>query len=155
MYFARACYVFQNNQWKPKGVRGHNCILRETAFAHWQQSATEVSLFDPTLVSMLSKCDVSIKFYAEGYDRAAINKGPLDCFPHHYDPTDIPFSYYEGTKDRPDFMEDLTDFKRDLDRKSLPSVSFIKAIGTRTGHPSCGKLSDVQAFLKEVYEEIQ
>jgi phospholipase C len=95
-------------------------------------------------------------FYAEGYDEAAVNRNILiDCFPDNYDASDVPFTYYAGTKDKAEFNKDLIDFQNDLFDGNLPSVSFIKAVGRRTGHPACGRLKAVQEFLSGIHELIQ
>lgn len=108
MFFARAAYVFTNNDWKPTPARGMNCKERDEII---DTPKTYVNLFDPTIASLLNACDVSMTFYAEGYDESAVNKNKLvDCFPDNYDASDVPFTYYAGTKDKPEFNKDLIDF---------------------------------------------
>jgi hypothetical protein len=67
MYFARASYVFKNNDWVPESKKGSSCPSR------WVTSSKPKTLFDPTIVSLLDACGVSAAFYAEGYDSDTSN----------------------------------------------------------------------------------
>lgn len=77
---------------------------------------------------------------------------PTDCFPQHFDASDVPFSYYHGTKENSRFMKDYGEFVEDIIENKLPSVSFVKGLGFRTAHPTAGLLSDAQLFLQDIYE---
>src|SRR3569833_1018362 len=94
MYFARASYVFKNNDWKPKAKRGSGCLRDKFLFPK------SVTLYDPTIASLLNACDVSWAFYAEGYNEAETSDF-TDCFPKYYDSSDVPFQYYDGIMDDP------------------------------------------------------
>lgn len=46
-----------------------NCALIDRISAKWTgDKFLYKSLFDPTIASLLDACDVSLTFYAEGYD---------------------------------------------------------------------------------------
>ena len=75
MFFARAAYVFKNNDWKPNATVGTNCKLSEyydeavyAILSRWSGPMDKKSLFDPTIASLLDSCDVKLAFYAEGFN---------------------------------------------------------------------------------------
>eukprot|EP00349_Pseudokeronopsis_sp_Brazil_P001700 CAMPEP_0202966044 /NCGR_PEP_ID=MMETSP1396-20130829/10261_1 /ASSEMBLY_ACC=CAM_ASM_000872 /TAXON_ID= /ORGANISM="Pseudokeronopsis sp., Strain Brazil" /LENGTH=88 /DNA_ID=CAMNT_0049689421 /DNA_START=289 /DNA_END=555 /DNA_ORIENTATION=+ len=88
MFFARAAYVFKNNDWIPAAKKGSQCLYRWLGWA-----GVEKSLFDPTIASLLDACGLSMAFYAEGYDEdmSGFDLGKTVCFPYHYDNSDAPF----------------------------------------------------------------
>jgi phospholipase C len=62
----------------------------------------------------------------------------IPFYPCVYDPSDIPFQYYPRFRDNPTYMRDFSRLGQDLDEGTLPSVSYVKAIGFRTEHPGYG-----------------
>lgn len=111
MFFARASYVFKNNDWKPLTKRGSNCKARDWVSSPWTHFGEYKTLYDPTIASLLDACNIPLTFFAEGYDAARYNNMDSlvvdsDCFPYGYDASDVPFSYYAGTKDNENFIND-------------------------------------------------
>ena len=138
MYFARAAFVFSDNDVGPKGALGETCGL----------ASPPGEYTDTTIGDLLTAKGVPWTFYAEGYkamsDAIAAGtcpKAPADCpaglgiYPCIFDASDIPFEYYPSTRDNPATMKDLQDFEDAITGGSLPAVSFIKAIGYKTEHP--------------------
>ncbi|CDW88660.1 phospholipase c [Stylonychia lemnae] len=157
MYFARAAYVFKNNDWVPNAKKGSRCLSRDIP----TQQPEKKTLFDPTIASLLDACDQSLAFYAEGYDASSTDSiiPEIVCFPKHYDNSDVPFQYYAPLADNPNFNRDYNRFWRDVHHRTLPQVSFIKALGMRTGHPGTailgGTLTQCQDFAQDILDIIQ
>ena len=59
-------------------------------------------------------------------------------YPCVYDPSDVPFAYYEDFVDDPAHFKDYSAFATDLAGGTLPSVSYIKPLGYETEHPGYG-----------------
>lgn len=144
MFFARAGFVFPDNQYEPAGSVGVACAGGAThAFT------------EPTIGDLLNARGVSWAFYAEGYDAMAAAeadghcaKPPADCpaavgsYPCVFDPGDVPFQYYDSLRDHPASMRDFSRFTTDLGSDAFPAVTFVKLLGYRTEHPGGGtKLS--------------
>jgi phospholipase C len=110
--------------------------------------------YDPTITSLLSHCDFTLRTYAEGYDFVKNNFSENPCYPHGYDSTDIPFNYYAAIIDNINFIKDYLEFQNDIKSKNLPEVSYIKPLGTNTGHPVIGDISSELKFLKETVDMI-
>jgi phospholipase C len=157
MYFARAAYVFANDDDAPLGAVGVTCGV---------EGADEVQLTGTTIGDVLTAASIPWAFYAEGYtamqqaDPGCPPK-PADCpFPLPFDPcgfepSDVPFEYYASTRDNPATMKDLSAFDDALDQGGLPAVSFVKAIEYKTEHPGQGvTLSAGVTFLTGIVEHI-
>ena len=149
MYIARSSHVFIDNRKTPIGSIGSNCQYR----VRFLLDEFEI-YYDPIITDLLSNCGFNLKTYAEGYDIAAENFDDNPCYPHGYDSSDIPFNYYAGKLDCPDHMKDYKKLKNDIKNNTLPDVSFIKPLGTRTGHPNAGTLTDEMNFVEETVDMI-
>jgi hypothetical protein len=145
MYFARAKYVFKDNVRIGSGSVGSLCSYKNRMPSHL------TLYYDPTITSLLSKCGRSLKTYAEGYKIAKM--GQERCYPHGFDSSDIPYQFYAGLMDHPDFISDFEKFKIDLEGHRLPDVSFIKPLGIRSGHPG-NKISSELKFVKKIVDKI-
>ena len=157
MYFARAGFVFLDNQYEPKGSVGAACI-----------GGAVHAYAEPTIGDLLNARGASWAFYAEGYDAMAkaesqggCAKPPADCplgvssYPCVFDPGDVPFQYYASLRDRTASMRDLSRFTADLAADRLPAVSYLKVLGYRTEHPGGGtKLSVGIAASMELIDAI-
>ncbi len=156
MFLARAQWVFDDNVY-PAGAVGIECeplALSKAAYT------------DPTIGDLLTAKGVGWAWYAEGYDRMRTSPScpdaPADCgagnatYPCVFDPSDIPAEYYASTRDNPDVIRDLSTFAGDLANKTLPAVSFVKAIGYKTEHPgNKSKLSDGVKFMSDTVAAIE
>jgi phospholipase C len=157
MYLARAQWVFDDNVY-PTDAVGIHCA----ALAQRKATYTETNLGD-----LMNAKGVGWSWYGEGYDRmvaagADCPDPPPDCiaqvktYPCDYDPGDVPFAYYASTRDNPLTMKDYAKLGADLAAGQLPAVSFVKAIGYRSEHPSNGmKISDGLKFVTDTIAAIE
>jgi len=158
MYFARAQFVFVDNEFNTPAV-GAQCslILKKASFP------------GPTIGDLLSQAGVSWASYGEGYSamvaataQNSCPPAPADCalglgtYPCAFDPSDIPFEYYATSRDDPAHMKDFADFERAAAAGALPAVSYVKALGHHTEHPAAGiRISDGVAFVARVVKAVQ
>lgn len=156
MYFARAAFVFPDNQFVPESI-GATCAAN-------QHRAT---YDDRTIGDLLTEADIDWAFYIEGYDamRTAVAAGTcpdpdpacparIRAYPCTYDPSDIPFQYYPRFRDQARFMRDYSQFSADL-AGQLPAVSFVKGLGFKTEHPGFRTtISDGIEFVTELIDRI-
>ena len=157
MYFARAGYVFRDNDIAPDAT-GQVCGL----------PAMTMDYTDATIGDLLDAAHASWTYYGEGYQTMVDALARKDCpepdaacgaklgfYPCVYTPTDNPFAYYPSLRKDPAHLRDLAVFGADLSAGTLPQVSFVKAIGFRTEHPGLNtKLSDGVAFVKNLTDQI-
>ena len=157
MYFARAQFVFHDNDFKPDAI-GKECSIIPTA----------MTFADPTLGDLLDGAGVSWAFYIEGY-QAMIDarkdgkcpRAPMDCpfglgiYPCVYDPSDIPINYYASSRDNPTVMRDFARLQQDLDGDALPQVVFVRGLGYHSEHPGTyTRISDGTAFVTRVIDAV-
>ena len=157
MYLARARFVFRDNQFEPEAV-GSRCGF----------NPDHMEYTDPTIGDLLVAKDVTWSFYAEGYKTMADanHKGkcppaPQDCtlgigiYPCAYDPSDIPFEYYPQFRDNPLYLRDFGALAAELHDGTLPTVSFVKALGYKTEHPGAGTtIHDGTNFVTTLIDEV-
>lgn len=139
MYFTVAKHVFTDNEVKPDS-NGAGCIAPTTP----RKTYTGVT----TIADLLIAHGDTFAFYAQGYDAMLAATfcpaAPSDCplglptTPCDYDPSDVPFEYFEQFIDDPAHMKDLNDLATDLDAGTLPAVSFVKGVGYKNEHPGYG-----------------
>jgi len=158
MYFARAAFVFPDNEFVPDSI-GQFCTLNINPRATYT---------DQTIGDLLADAGIDWAFYIEGYqamkDAVAQDSCPeappacatgLPIYPCTYDPSDIPFQYYPRFRDQPAFMRDYSQLATDLAAGQLPEVSFVKAIGYKTEHPGLGNtISAGIAFVSDLLDRI-
>ncbi len=137
MYFARAAFVFKDNDVKTNSI-GSTCPA----------GGNHQDFTDTTVGDLLETCNVTWKWYAEGYAKmkAAVAGGGcptreagcpvgVNSYPCMYDPTDVPFQYYPALQDDPAHFVDLAAFATDVQNGTLPAISYVKVIGFKTEHP--------------------
>jgi phospholipase C len=149
MYFARGSYVFTDNRRIAIASIGSNCWYRD----HYLLDEFQL-YYDPTISSLLSQCNFTLRTYTEGYNFAKNNFTGNPCYPDGYDSADIPFNYYAGIEDKDNYITDYLQLQEDLRNKTLPEVSFIKPLGNRTGHPANGDISSELNFVKDTVDMI-
>jgi phospholipase C len=157
MFFARASYLFNDNDFSPPGAVGTGCDVE----------ATPKQFMGPTIGDLLTAAAVSWTWFSDGYDAmVAAAPGcpdkPLDCafalpfYPCAFDPSDDPFEFFASTVDRPNVIKDYAAFTSALAAGTLPAVSFIKAIGYKQEHPGfSSKLSPGVAFAAGVIASVE
>lgn len=159
MYFAIARHAFDDNSLAPMA-----------AHASCTDIAPQQQLMGRTIADVVLDAGYTFSLYIEGYAPAlaaarATNptcmKAPDDCpahtsiYPCVYDPSDIPFAYYQRFVDNPTFMRDYGQLARDL-QGTLPNVVFIKPLGYHTEHPGAGTtITDGAAFVSRTIQAIR
>jgi phospholipase C len=158
MYFARAQYVFTDNQYKPDAI-GQECSL----------AGVPASYSDPTIGDLLAGAGVSWAFYTEGYTamvdaraQGMCPRAPKDCpfglalSPCTLDVADLPFDYYRSSADNPKALRDFSRFASDLSNLTLPQVVFVKGLGYHTEHPGTyTTISDGEKFVTGVIDAVK
>ncbi len=123
MYLARGAYVFVDNSSMPNAT-GKECF-----------SASSIKTYtEPTIGNLLNSCAVSWAWYGGGYAIKKTDTNPTHCYPSYYDPSDNPFQYYPTLTDLPAYNKDYSAFATDITNGTLPSVSYVKALGTSSEH---------------------
>ena len=158
MYFARAQFVFKDNEVRPEAI-GKECSIIPTG----------ATFQGPTLGDLLDGAGVSWAFYIEGYqatvDAVAATgrcpRAPAECpsglgiYPCVYDPSDIPIAYYEAFRDNPRVMRDFGKLKEQLASSDLPQVVFVRGLGYHSEHPgSYTTISDGTTFVQGVLDQV-
>jgi phospholipase C len=158
MYFARAAYVFTDNDQTPADALGSAC-----AFSSKPKSYTE-----QTIADLLVAAGIPWSVYIEGYkstldavaagtcpDKPADCGGPFKFYPCNYDPSDVPFQYYPTLRDNPAYFKDYGRFGADVAGGALPAVSYVRGIGYHSEHPGFKTtISDGQKFVKSVVDAV-
>ncbi len=155
MYFAQARYVFTDNTYEPL-AQGHGCSYNLNTILY--QGKT-------TIADLLLGAGQTFAVYAQGYDKmkAALlcPAVPSDCSfglptsPCVFDPSDIPFQYYDQLADKPAYMRDYDRLADDLKHGVLPAFSYVKALQYHDEHPGYGTtISDGVAFVKGTVDTI-
>ncbi|KAI8894767.1 phosphoesterase family-domain-containing protein [Globomyces pollinis-pini] len=140
MYFARGGWVFKDN-WVVPLSYNRNLPYK-----------TKMSYDDPTIADLLLKCDVSFTFYAEGY---TTNQSPDDRWPHQYDASDNPFQYFSSLTNHAnsnEIFKNFNSFETDIQKGTLPSVSYLKALGINSEHPGYSTISSGERFNDKVID---
>ena len=151
VYFARAGYAFKD-QSIPSGAFAA-CVSGD------RRLEDELTIGD-----LLDQAGATWGVYAEGYQRVVDANGECpepepvcpaksEGYPCNFDPSDIPFAFFSRSRERN--LHDFERFAADVASKSLPSVTFVKAIGYRTEHPGRGTtISAGVAFVSALIERI-
>jgi phospholipase C len=161
MYFARANFVFPDNEYVPTSL-GSSCDIFATG---------KMEFLDKIIGDVLVAGQASWAFYIEGYqamlDTQMMGQGqcpdaPSDCpaaipfYPCIYDPSDIPMQYYPTYEDNPTYMRDFARLQQDLQMGKLPGVNFVKGLGYKSEHPGTGTtISDGITFVTGVIDAVQ
>ncbi len=123
MYLARGAFVFVDNTSMPN-AKGKECF-----------SAASIKVYtEPSIGTLLNSCSVSWTWYGEGFTTKRTDTDPTHCYPTYYDPSDNPFQYYPAFTDLPAFNKDYTALATDISQGTLPAITYIKALGTRSEH---------------------
>jgi len=94
----------------------------------------------------LSDRNVSWKYYGGGYN-LAVAGNPINGYCNICNP----FEHEAGFPAmRADHMRDVTDLFGDLQKGTLPAVSYVKPDGAMDGHPNSSKLGLFEAFVDNI-----
>ncbi len=108
----------------------------------------------PTIGDRLSEKKVSWAWYSGGWNDALAGKPAGDFQFHHQ-----PFAYFANFADnkpaKAAHLKDEDEFLSDLKKGALPSVSFIKFIGSYNEHPGYSALRFGQQHVADLVKAIQ
>jgi phospholipase C len=108
----------------------------------------------PTIGDRLSDKQVTWAWYAEGFNDALAGKADADYEYHHQ-----PFIYFKKyaspTWVDHTHLKDKEDFLNDLKSGTLPSVSWIKALGENDEHPGYSDIQEGQEYVAGLVKAIQ
>jgi phospholipase C len=97
------------------------------------------------------------------YQDCGLTAFPVACHACVYDPSDIPFVYFKRFADTKNaagkvtptpYMKDYRSLKLDLDNRTLPSFSFVKALTARSEHPNVSNITDGVQFVKATVDAV-
>ena len=108
----------------------------------------------PHIGDRLDAKGVSWKWYAGGYDDALAGR-PDPKFQFHHQSLAYFQNLAPGTPGQRAHLKDLKDLYADIERGSLPQVSFYKPIGQLNLHPGYANITDGDAHLGELVERLQ
>lgn len=111
-------------------------------------------LTETTIGDRLNAARVSWKWYSGGWN-AAIAGHPSPLFQFHHQPFAYYQKYGDGTQLRAEHLVDLSEFKDDLKKGTLPSVVFIKQIGEDNEHPGYSSLLRGQTATSELVNQLR
>ncbi len=108
----------------------------------------------PHIGDLLDAKNISWKWYAGGYDDAVAGK-PAKLFQFHHQP----FAYFQnlapGTAAQKAHLQDLKDLYADIEKNTLPAVSFYKPIGELNLHPGYANVTDGDQHLGDLIERLK
>jgi phospholipase C len=108
----------------------------------------------PTIGDRLSEKGIDWAWYSGGWNDA-IAGHPNSLFQFHHQPFAFFANYADGTPGRAAHLKDETDFTAALTNNTLPSVSFIKALGPDNEHPGYATLLQGQQHVADLVSSIQ
>ena len=170
MYFASAHFEFVDNDVLPNTI-GAGCV-DQTGLC---LSGTLTSYQGRTTIAdLLLAAGKTFAVYADGFaDAKAAAPGcadpssdcpyaplltcdvslhPIACHGCIYDPSDIPFAYFEQLGDT--YTRDYAALAADLAGGRLPSFAFVKAREFRNEHPNLSTISDGITFVTATLQAI-
>jgi acid phosphatase len=104
------------------------------------------NLTGKTIGDALTEKGVSWKWYSGGWD-AALAGTPDKDFQFHHQPFAFYQQFADGTQAKKDHLQDEAQFMSDLDKGTLPAVSFIKPLGPNNEHPGYANLIQGQQHV--------
>jgi phospholipase C len=179
MYFAGAHYRFTDNAKMPDVLVGTRPSSTQLCVDPLGCIATQRTTYThETIAGLLLAGNRTFRVYADGYAEAfaAATSGtcaaaaaaaecpykdcvmhPAACFACLYDPSDIPFLYYQqfadvrapaGVQPTP-YVKDYTELGQDLLAGTLPSFAYVKARAFHNEHPNFSTIRDGVTFVQQ------
>jgi phospholipase C len=107
----------------------------------------------PTIGDRLSDKHISWAWYSGGWDSAIAGK-PDPLFQFHHQPFAFFLNYADGTQAKKDHLLDETRFIDAAKKGTLPSVSFVKPIGSNNEHPGYADLLTGENHTLELINDV-
>ena len=102
----------------------------------------------PTIADSLSAHHITWKYYGQGYNNGNVTPDFCGiCDPFQYATSIMTTSLKNN-------IQDYSQFQQDLDKNTLPAVSFIKPDGINDGHPASSSLSLFESFSASIVNEV-
>lgn len=108
----------------------------------------------PTIGDRLNDKGISWAWYSGGWNDA-VSGSPNSLFQYHHQPFAYYANYADGTPGRAQHLKDETEFMTALTSNTLPSVSFIKALGPDNEHPGYASLQQGQQHVADLVSAVQ
>jgi phospholipase C len=108
----------------------------------------------PTIGDRLSAKNISWAWYAGGWNNALAGT-PDPLFQFHHQPFIYFANYADGTQAKKDHLKDEADFLSAAQNGTLPSVSFVKPLGTNNEHPGYTDVRTGQQHVADLVSAIQ
>ncbi len=108
----------------------------------------------PHIGDALDAKNISWKWYSGGYDDAFAGK-PSKLFQWHHQPLAFFKNLAPGTNAQKAHLQDLKDLYADIEKNTLPSVSFYKPIGELNLHPGYANVTDGDDHLGDLIERLK
>ncbi len=108
----------------------------------------------PHIGDIMDARNISWKWYSGGY-ADALNGQASTLFQWHHQPMTYFKNLAPGTEAQKAHLQDLKDFYDDIDKNTLPAVSFYKPIGQLNLHPGYANITDGDNHLGDVIERLK
>lgn len=113
----------------------------------------------PTIGDRLSEKGVSWAWYAAGWNEVRARRLEPSKAPENFQVHHQPFIYFAayapGTAARDEHLKDGADFFTQIEKGTLPAVSFYKPIGRDNLHPGYADLATGDAHIADVIERLR
>ena len=164
MYLAVARWQFNDDTLRPNTI-GTGCVGIGGTAIEWSGVTT--------VADLLINNGFSFVMYADGYAQAVSASPycattefiyPPDCetaektpfySPCNYDPSDLPFEYYQQFADNPKNLVDGFQFTQDVSSGNLPTVAYVKPRTYTNEHPKWSTIARGVAYVSNVISAIQ
>ncbi len=179
IYFADAHFRFLDNAALPKVAVGTN--PSGVCAGGPCQSGLHATYPDPTIGDLLLNAGYTFGIYADGFDEAyaawSAGQGcatssnapecpysdcllhPAACYGCLYDPSDIPFLYFQGFADDASgptpYEQDYGAFQQDVANGNLPSFAYVKARLYHNEHPNMSTIGDGISFVSQTIDLVE
>ncbi len=107
----------------------------------------------PTIGDRLDEKGISWAWYSGGW-RDALAGRPHPNFQFHHQPFAYFANWADGTAAKAQHLKDEDEFRRDLERGTLPTVSFVKPLGPDNEHPGYASLLKGQEHVAALVRAI-
>ncbi len=111
------------------------------------------NLTQPTIGDRLDEKGISWAWYSGGW-RDALAGRPHPNFQFHHQPFAYFANWADGTAAKAQHLKDEDEFRRDLERGTLPTVSFVKPLGPDNEHPGYASLLKGQEHVAALVRAI-